>query len=309
MSYILRAVATLCAVVPLAAVDWLPIDPAQRSLTAPKIEADADAEILYWDFRVHDAFQGQDFWVNYDHYIRIKIFTEKGIREYSSVELPSGPRINVSDVSARSIKPDGTIIELRREDIIEREQLKAGRRKYRAKVINFPGVEKGSIVEYRFRELRTQQLSTNLRIPFQREIPIHRLKVSIKPLQVDWLPYQMRSYAFNVKIPAMTRDATGFGSFILEDRKSFRPEPFMTPEYQEREWMLIFYEEDRKLTPEKFWKDVGKDEYKAFRVGLKVDDSMKQAAATATATAVANDGLTAEAAVRRFGEARFETRG
>ena len=279
----------LLAVSRLSAVDWLPLDPAQRSMAGPKIEPDADAEVLYWDFKVKDVFQGQDFWVVYDHYLRIKIFTDKGIQDYSSVELPSGPRLNLTDVSARTIKPDGTIIELKKDDMVEREVAKAGRRKYRARVINFPGVEKGSIVEYRFSELRLQQLSTNLRIPFQREIPVHKLKVSIKPLQVDWMRHQMRSYSFNTQLPPITRDATGYASFTLEDRKSFRLEPSMPPEYQQREWMLIFYEEDRKLTPDKFWKEFGKDEYKEFRQALKTDGAMKQAAAEAT------QGATSEA--------------
>ena len=288
------AVANSCLVVflflsPLNAIDWLPVDASLRALQAPTIEPDADAEVLYWDFRAKDVFQGQDFWVAYDHYIRIKIFTDKGIEEYSSVELPSGPRVTISDVSARTIKPDGTIIELKKEDLVERDQLKIGRRKYRAKVINFPGVEKGSVVEYRFSEVRLGQLSTNLRIPFQREIPVHRLKVSIKPLQVDWMTYQMRSYAFNTQVPPMTREPSGYGSFVLENRKSFRMEPAMPPEYQMREWMLIFYEEDKKLTPEKFWKEVGKDDYRNFRLGLKVDGAMKQAAAAAT------EGLTTDA--------------
>lgn len=272
----------LLTVSPLVAVDWLPVDAAQRSMKSPKIEPDADAEVLYWDFKVKDVFQGQDFWVVYDHYLRIKIFTDKGIKDYSTVELPSGPRVSITDVSARTIKPDGTIVELKRDDMVEREQLKAGRSKYRARVITFPGVEKGSIVEYRFSELRLQQLSTNLRIPFQREIPVHKLKVSIKPLQADWMRYQMRSYSFNTQLPEITRDATGYASFTLEDRKSFRFEPSMPPEYQMREWMLIFYEEDRKMTPDKFWKEIGKDDYKTFRQGLKTDGAMKQAAVEAT---------------------------
>lgn len=270
------------ALSPLVAIDWLPIDPAQQALNTPKIEKDADAEVLYWEFRVKDVFQGQDYWAAHDHYLRIKVFTDKGIKDYSSVELPSGPRLIVTGVSARTIKPDGTIVELKKDDIVEREQLRAGRRKYRARVINFPGVEKGSIVEYRYSETRMNELSTNLRIPFQREIPVHKLRVSVKPLQTEWMRYEMRSYSFNTKIPPMTRDNQGFASFTLEDRKSFRPEPFMTPEYQEREWMLIFYEEDKKLTPEKFWKETGKDVYRKFRLDLKTDGAMKQAAAEAT---------------------------
>ncbi|MBY0505008.1 MAG: DUF3857 domain-containing transglutaminase family protein [Bryobacteraceae bacterium] len=293
MSYsspVATALALIVSLTPLFAVDWLPVDASLRALQVPKIESDADAEVLYWDFRVKDVFQGQDFWVVYDTYRRIKIFTDKGVKEYSTVELPSGPRISVSDVSARTIKPDGTIVELKKEDIVERDIVKVGRKKYRARVINFPGVEKGTVVEYRFSEVRMRQLSTNLRIPFQLEIPVHRLKVSIKPLQVDWMRYGMRSYAFNTKVPALAvTDNSGYASFTLEDRKSFRREPFMAPEYQLREWMLIFYEEDKKLTPDKFWKEYGKDVYREFRVELKTDGAMKQAAASAT------EGLTTEA--------------
>ena len=51
------------------------------------------------------------------------------------------------------------------------------------------------------------------------------MKVSIKPLQADWMTYQMRSYVFNTKTPPMTRDQGGHTSFVLENRKSFRLEP------------------------------------------------------------------------------------
>jgi hypothetical protein len=281
-SLIPLALALFLPVSQLFAVDWLPVDAATRGLQAPKIEADADAEILYWDFRVSDVFQGNDYWSRRENYLRIKIFTDKGIKEYSQVELPRGPQTTISDISARTIKPDGTIVELKKEDTVEREVLKLGRRKYRARVLNFPGVEKGSIIEYRFSEVRMRELSTNLRISFQREIPIHKLKISVKPLSSDYTLYRMRSYSFNTRIPEMKADAQGFSTFTLEDRKSFRLEPSMLPEYESKEWMLVFYEEDKRLTPDKFWKEVGKDDYKEFRQGLKVDGAMKQAAAEAT---------------------------
>ncbi|MFN7919765.1 MAG: hypothetical protein U0Q16_06690 [Bryobacteraceae bacterium] len=70
-----------------AATDWMPVDPAQLALKAPAIDADADAEVLYWEVRIADKFQSPDVWTSWRHYLRIKVFTERGAKDQATLEL------------------------------------------------------------------------------------------------------------------------------------------------------------------------------------------------------------------------------
>ena len=47
-----------------------------------------------------------------NHYVRIKIFTERGRDEHSKIDIPYLGGMKIKDVAARTIKPDGTIVEL-----------------------------------------------------------------------------------------------------------------------------------------------------------------------------------------------------
>src|ERR1044072_588700 len=101
--------------------EWRPVDPADIALKTPVVEPNADAEALFWDIRIED---GGAYDLVLNHYVRIKIFTERGRDEHSKVDIPYAGGIKIKDVAARTIKPDGTIIELANEYIIEKEVVK-----------------------------------------------------------------------------------------------------------------------------------------------------------------------------------------
>src|SRR2546423_15715950 len=62
----------------LAGDEWKPVDPADLALKAPVVEADADAEALFWEVRVADDATGGDLRTALNHHIRIKILHERG---------------------------------------------------------------------------------------------------------------------------------------------------------------------------------------------------------------------------------------
>ena len=64
--------------------DWKPIDPAELALKAPAVEKDADAEALFWEVKADDGGE-QDFVLS--HYIRIKVFTERGRESEGKIEI------------------------------------------------------------------------------------------------------------------------------------------------------------------------------------------------------------------------------
>ncbi len=60
-----------------AADFWNPITPEELSLKTPKVQADAPAEVLYWESRVENDFNSGHGSTVVSHYLRIKIFTDK----------------------------------------------------------------------------------------------------------------------------------------------------------------------------------------------------------------------------------------
>src|SRR5215470_15117769 len=76
---------------PAAAADkWKPIDRAALDAAAPIVQSAADAEALFWEVRVTDELSMIDGTPRtvLEHYVRIKIFTERGRDAQSTVELP-----------------------------------------------------------------------------------------------------------------------------------------------------------------------------------------------------------------------------
>ena len=165
---------------PAATLDWKPVDPADLALPSPRVEKDADAEVIFWEVWVTDERDVRRA-AYFIQYIRMKIFNERGRDQHRTVDLPFGVRINVIDIAGRTIKPDGTIVELKKVAVFERILVKAGGLKVKAKSFAMPAVEPGAIIEYRWREIREDQIANYVRLPFQRDVPV-QTKVRQTPL-------------------------------------------------------------------------------------------------------------------------------
>src|SRR5215469_14959610 len=75
---------------PQKAIDvaWLPITDADRNLKAPVVEKNAGVEALFWRVHVRDELLGgQELQRVMYHYIRLKVFDEKGKEKVSTIEL------------------------------------------------------------------------------------------------------------------------------------------------------------------------------------------------------------------------------
>src|ERR1043166_3305261 len=134
----------LFSAVCVRAEDWKPVDPAHLALKAPVVEKDADAEAIFWEVRINDAAEDLVF----SHYIRIKVFTERGKESQSRIDIPFNGRNRIVDIEVRTIKPDGSIVELKKDAIFERTIVKVGGFKVKAKTFAMPSVEPGVIIEY-----------------------------------------------------------------------------------------------------------------------------------------------------------------
>jgi len=277
----------------VSAADWRPVDKYELGQKEPKVDPAADAEVIFWDVRIEDRVQGGDLSLALNHYIRIKIFTDRGKEQYSTVEIPRVGKRSISDVAGRTIKPDGTEIEVKKDAIFDRELVKTKGFKLSGKTFALPNVEVGDIIEYRYRETRDNEIASHMRLYFQREIPIWNVTYHLKPLNIPWLPYGMRSMAFQCDLPPFRQEPNGFFTTSMNNIPAFKEEPNMPPEDQLRSWVLIYYEEDKKIDPEKYWKTIGKQDYARTKPLMKSDDLIKRTAAELTSgTTKPEDQLT-----------------
>jgi hypothetical protein len=268
----------MCAFLPAFASgdEWRAIDPAELASKTPVVENDADAEAIFWEVHVSDEVEGSMPRTVLTHYIRIKIFTERGRESQSKIDIPYLSTWKISDIAARTVTPDNRIIELKKEDVFERSIVRSSGLKLKAKTFAMPGVEPGSIIEYRWREVRNDRLANYIRLQFQRDVPVQFVKYYIKPLSLPGMP-GMRMQPFHGKNTPFVREKDGYYSTTMEKVPAFHEEPRMPPENEVRPWMLVYYTEDTKLAPAEYWKAKGKEFYQVFKAKTKMGDDVKKA--------------------------------
>jgi hypothetical protein len=286
----------LVSVMAFAAEDWRPVDPAQLAGKTPAVDKDADAEAIFWEVRLNDS----DYDLIFNHYIRIKIFTERGKESQSKIDIPYVGRYQIKDIAGRTIKPDGSIVELKKDAVYERTIVKLSGIKVQAKSFAMPGVEPGAIIEYRWREVRPYTMANNVRLQFQRDIPVQSVKYYLKPAAFQRLG--MTTMTFHGQNSPMVKEKDGFYSTTMMNMPAFREEPRMPPEDQVRTWMLVYYTSQEKPDPVKFWNEVGKSLHERVKGRMKPNDEVKKTAAT-----IIGDASTPEEKLKRlFDFCRFK---
>jgi Domain of Unknown Function with PDB structure (DUF3857)/Transglutaminase-like superfamily len=270
----------------LAGENWKPVDPAELALKAPAVEKEADAEAIFWEVRVDDS---QPYELSLKNYVRIKVFNERGRESQSKVDLPYLGSNSIKDIAARVIKPDGTIIELKKEDVFERTIVKLSGLKIKAKSFALPGVEPGAIIEYRWREVQPGGSANRLRLQFQREIPVQTVTYYLKPyVGMQYRPFNMGEARF-------VKDKDDFHKLTMTNVPAFREESRMPPENNVRSWVFLYYSEGDKIDHEKYWKNLGKLVYESSKEEMKAGDEVKAAVA-----GIIGDATTPEAKLQRI---------
>jgi len=265
-------------------IAWLPITDAQRNMKTPVVEKDAGVEALFWNVHMRDEVMGgQDLRRVFYHYVRLKIFDEKGKEKAATIDIPFGENTSIMYVKGRTIKADGTEVALKGDSVYERDLIRVGRTRLKVKSFAMPGVEPGAIVEYRWQEMISDPRIQYARLQFQREFPVQKVTYFLWPLARDQTSYSMTFWPFNCKPSAWKREDDGFQSTSVENVPAFREEPMMPGEPNVRPWALMFYREDgSRREPEKYWNDTGKNLYNhLLKPALKANDEVKQAAAGA----------------------------
>ena len=252
-----------------AGEDWLPIMPEELKMTSEPNAPGAPAIYLYRQVDRNDL-TFYEF-----NYYRIKIFTEEG-RKYADIEIPFVKNFtNIRNIEARSIHPDGTVINFSGE-IYEKMIVKARGIRYLAKTFTLPDIQPGSILEYRYiralpkypddsRWLLGADLFTK-----HAKFSLHRCLY----FAVQW--------SWPSGLPAGTSqpvEEKGLISMETQNIPAFQIEDYMPP-HEEMKYSVEFtYFYRLEKDPDKFWKEEAKALNTAVSRFIDKRKAMEQAVA------------------------------
>jgi hypothetical protein len=151
--------------------------------------------------------------------------------------------------------------------------------KLRTKTFAFPGIEPGAIIEYKWKEVISNSSANNLRLQFQRDIPVQAVTYHIKPAGSMSLDVR----AFNMNEPKFQKEKNGFQVATVNNMPAFREEPLMPPEDSVKSWAMVRYLTIFSLLLG--YNMMAAQIYVGFQPYLKVDKEIKQKVAEITADA------------------------
>jgi len=237
--------------------DWLPIDPADLKMTSEPKAPGAPAIYLYRQVDRKDLkTAGTEY-----NYVRIKILTEEG-RKYATIEIPyfkQDASINISNIRARAIRPDGTVINFDGK-IYDKTVEKAKGVKTLVKAFSLPDVQVGSIVEYHFNYDFTDYYIFNSYWAVSDELFTRLAKFSLKPFP-EWAV----RWSWPAGLPAGTappkEDPDRIIRMTSTNIPAFQVEDYMPPENELKFRVVFTYSEDGfENEAAKFWRKFSKKE-------------------------------------------------
>jgi hypothetical protein len=247
-----------------SAEDWRPIDPADLALKDNPASPGANAMILYRESAVNEKYAERDGAFTTE-YLRKKIFTQEGT-DAANVEIPFFKEYSdVKDIRARTIRPDGTIVNFEGKPF-EKTIAKRSGLQYLAKTFSLPDVKPGCIIEYKYRlQFKPLHLPDHEWV-VSSDIYTREGRFSILPYDSYWqnFPLRFRQYGMKETVtPQKQQD--GYWAVTVKDIPGVWDEPDMPPD-RALEARIEFFHDDEGTPPnetldqywartEKHWND------------------------------------------------------
>jgi Domain of Unknown Function with PDB structure (DUF3857) len=235
----------------LAKDEWPALSQEDLALKDNPASPGAHAMILYRESTSND----QDSFETY--YYRIKVFTEVG-KKYANIEIPffhgAG---SVKDIRARTIHPDGKIVEWDGK-VYEKLLLKAGGVKLQAKTFTLPEVQPGSIIEYKYKIQFDSTKLYNTHWNVQEDLFTRRAVFSLRPYTgADAPGLYWRSFRLPQGMdPQKQKDSSL--KLEIQNLAGLEEEENMPPASEVRGRLEFFYRQNSKETMEEYWKRIVK---------------------------------------------------
>lgn len=235
--------------------EWQPINPADLKMTSEPKAPGAPAIYLYRQVDRNDSGRAATEY----NYVRVKILTEEG-RKYADVEIPylkEEAGITISNIRARTIRPDGTILNFDGK-IYDKTIEKTKGVKTLAKTFSLPEVQVGGIVEYHWNYDFTDNYVFNSYWAISDDLFTRIAKFSLKPYP-EWALH----WAWPAGLPPGTEPPKEGPDKIIRltaaDVPAFQVEDYMPPENELKYRVVFIYSQDGfEENVDKFWRKYGK---------------------------------------------------
>jgi hypothetical protein len=238
---------------PAQTEDWLPIQPQDLRIREVPGSPGAPAIQLYYADYIDDQVQSEFF------YRRIKVLNDKGNR-YADVEIVIPPEGSISGLKARTIHPDGRIIEFTGKPF-QKVIMKGREGKFLAKAFTMPDVTVNSIIEYKYKiDLPGVVLDNSWTI--QHELYTVKESFRMRPYGglLDGFDRGQQVAVLSSHMPDNLKPQQKGGTYELEveNMPAFEAEGYMPPEEDYQPQIRFFYGGREIDSPEKFWRDAGR---------------------------------------------------
>jgi hypothetical protein len=238
------------------AVGFQPVSPDELKIASEPLAPGAPAIILYRQVDRDDNGRTS----HEDDYFRIKILTEEG-RKYADVEIPFlKGRQDVVSVKARTIKPDGSIVNFDGK-VFEKYLVKGRGVKYLAKTFTLPDVQVGGIIEYFYTMDLGEHMLFESNWILSNELFTRKAQFSLKPYKSSYEMWSLR-WSWNT-LPAGTAPPQEGPDHIVRmqagNMPAFPTEDYMPPASELMSRVDFIYEAgviEREQA--NFWRQFGK---------------------------------------------------
>lgn len=247
LAWFLLAVLVALPATSFGAPKWPPLDPAERTDRTPRVDPEAGAEILLREIEMDDA---DPLLTAIDTFIRVKVYNERSLEKLAKIEIFYHRDERIQDLVARTHCPDGTIVELGRKDIFDRDVIKTGDYRQKVKAFAPPGLEVGAIVEYRYTRIIYDGVG-GMPFPFQSDHPTRLVRFRLRPYQHPTISARLAAFAYPHPLPKP--DADGYYKLELRDVPARVIEPLSPPALQSEPTLLLYYSDYRGDDPVKYW--------------------------------------------------------
>jgi hypothetical protein len=265
--------------------DWLPVTPQDYAFKEVPGSPGAPAVMLYYRHDIDDNTQSEFV------YARIKVLNAKG-QTYADVEIPVvNVLVEMTDLKARTIRPDGSIVEFNGK-VFEKTIFKGRGIKLAVKAFAMPEVSEGCIIEYKYRLVWRKDLAWVGKFSSDRWILQHDLftvKENFSFIPFTGGVYQSHSgyqYEWNgatvsfvsVNMKDKPKDKGSNIEYAMEKVPAFESEGFMPPEDNYKPSVRFFYLSKGDPSTDKVWQEIGQRAYVVEERFLNGDHGVKEAA-------------------------------
>ena len=241
---------------------WLPVTQQDLQMKAVPGAPEAPAVQLYYSY-----YKDEDSKFIFV-YRRTKILRESG-KKYADAEIELEPNHSLKEMQARTIHPDGTIVDFK-DKVFDKVVYKHRGTKVIVKSFTFPDVTVGSIIEYRYTVLLPLHIVDQISVwPIQGDLYTVKGRFRFRPVQglvevpTMWesgFPHSQSAYTYvnQVDVTIPQKRNNNLMELVVENVPAFEAEEYMPPELDYKPVVFFYYGRREIASPEAFWQYVNK---------------------------------------------------